>query len=143
VPKALQFTQPDSDVETALQWLALALTPGLGPTKARRLVERFGGIQGVHHATLTELEAAGIQAVSAQALGTGRSLEMAQDELARASAEGIHVLSFEDAAYPPPLKQIYDPPLVLIYTRRRCGIVAPRDRGPGHSPSHAVWDRNG
>ena len=93
--------------------MALALTPGLGPTKARRLVERFGGVQAVFNATLTELEAAGIQAVAAQSLGTGRSLELAQDELARASATNIHVIALEDAAYPPPLKQIYDPPLIL------------------------------
>jgi hypothetical protein len=25
-----------------LEWLAIALTPGLGPTKARKLVEHFG-----------------------------------------------------------------------------------------------------
>src|ERR1700694_4131427 len=27
----------------ALPWLALAVTPGLGPTRGRRLVEQFGG----------------------------------------------------------------------------------------------------
>ena len=42
------------------QWLALALTPGLGANKSRRLVEFFGGVQAVFKATLTELEAAGI-----------------------------------------------------------------------------------
>jgi excinuclease UvrABC nuclease subunit len=47
------------------QWLALALTPGLGANKSRRLVEFFGTIQAVFRATLTELEAAGLSAVSA------------------------------------------------------------------------------
>jgi len=98
---------------TTMQWLALALTPGLGPTRARRIVEFFGGIKRLFAATLTELEASGIQAVSAQALGTGRSLELAHEEQARASATGIHVISLDGAAYPTPLKQIYDPPLVL------------------------------
>lgn len=70
----------------ALQWLALALTAGLGPTKARRLVELLGGLQNILKASLSELEATGIQAVSAQPLRTGRSMELAHDELARAAA---------------------------------------------------------
>lgn len=98
---------------TALQWLALSLTPGLGPTKARRLVEFFGSVQNVFLASLTELEAVGIQAGSAQSLGTGRSLELAHDELAKISAAGVKLISPEDASYPSQLKQIYDPPLVL------------------------------
>jgi DNA processing protein len=104
---------PSSVAVPTLEWLALALTPGLGPTRARRLMERFGSVQAVFRATLTELEAAGIQAVSAQALGTGRSLELAQDELGKAKSAGVSVVALEDAAYPPQLKQIYDPPIVL------------------------------
>lgn len=104
-----------------LEWLALTLTPGLGPTKARHLVEHFGGVQAVFRASLTELEAAGIPAVAAQSLGTGRSLELANDELARAA--GVQIVAFEDAAYPPHLKQIYDPPLVL-YVRGNVAAVS-------------------
>ena len=44
--------------ETSVQWLALALTPGLGPTKARRVIEFFGSVQALFRASLTELEAA-------------------------------------------------------------------------------------
>jgi DNA processing protein len=99
--------------ESSLQWLALALTPGLGPTKARRVLEFFGSIQAVFRASLTELEAAGIWAVSAQSLGTGRSMELAQDEMGRAAGAGVTVVAFDDPAYPAELKQIYDPPLVL------------------------------
>jgi len=102
--------------ESSLQWLALALTPGLGPTKARRVLEFFGGIQGVFRASLTELEAAGIRAVSAQSLGTGQSMELAQDEWARAAAVGVTLVALDDPAYPVQLKQIYDPPL-LLYVR--------------------------
>ena len=40
----------------AQDWLAIALTPGLGPTKARRIVEFFGGASAVLRAPLTELE---------------------------------------------------------------------------------------
>jgi DNA processing protein len=97
----------------AMQWLALALTPGLGPTKARKLVDFFGNVEALFRASLTELEAAGLRAVSAQALGTGRSMELAQAELARAASAGAHIVALGDPAYPSQLKQIYDPPLVL------------------------------
>jgi len=96
-----------------LEWLAIALTPGLGPTKARKLVEHFGSPESVLRASLTELESTGIQAVSAQSLATGRSAELARDEIARAAAVGVAVISMDDPAYPPRLKEIYDPPLVL------------------------------
>ncbi len=66
--------------EQTLQWLALTLTPGLGPTRAHRLVEHFGTIAEVFRASLTELEATGLLAVSAQALGTDKALELAQEE---------------------------------------------------------------
>src|SRR5271156_5343408 len=94
-----------------LQWLALSLTPGLGPTRARKLVEFMGGIQAVFQASLTDLEATGLQAMSAQALGTGRSIELAHDELGRVAAEAVELIGFDDPGYPGHLKQIYDPPL--------------------------------
>jgi DNA processing protein len=77
--------------KSTLQWLALTLTPGLGPTRAHRLVEHFGTVAAVFRASLTELEATGLLAVSAQSLGTGRSLELAQEEAARAAAAGVHL----------------------------------------------------
>jgi DNA processing protein len=62
---------------------------------------------------LTELESTGIQAVSAQSIATGKSAELAREEIAGAAAAGVTVLSVEDPCYPPRLKEIYDPPLVL------------------------------
>jgi DNA processing protein len=108
---------------SGLHWLALALTPGLGPTRGRKLVEHFEGIEEVFRATLTELEAAGLQAVSAQAIGTGRSVELAQEELIRAGAASAHILTFDDPEYPPLLRQIYDPPLAL-YVRGETSVLA-------------------
>jgi DNA processing protein len=107
----------------SLQWLALAQTHGLGPTRARRLVEFFGSVEAVFQASLTELEATGIQAASAQALGTGRSMELAQEELIRAKSAGAKVVPIGDPAYPPSLAQIYDPPLVL-YVRGDAALLS-------------------
>jgi len=111
-----------TDLST-IQRLALSLTPGLGPTKARKLIELFGGVQAIFQASLTELEAAGLQAISAQSLGTGHSLELANDEMARAAAAGVSFISLDSPGYPVELKQIYDPPLIL-YVRGNEDVIA-------------------
>jgi DNA processing protein len=111
--------------ETSMQWLALALTPGLGPTKARRVIEFFGSVQALFRASLTELEAAGLRAVSAQSLGTGRSMELAQDELGKAAAADARIVALDDPGYPTQLKQIYDPPLVLYVRGNEASISQP------------------
>jgi DNA processing protein len=100
-------------ISNSVYWLALSLTPGLGPTRGRKLVERFGNIQDVFHASLTELEAENLQAQSAQHIALGKSLELAHDEFAKAAAAGVQVLCREDALWPARLAEIYDPPLVL------------------------------
>src|SRR5579863_9288415 len=82
--------------ETSTQWLALALTPGLGPTRARRVIEFFGSVQALFQASLTELEAAGLRAISAQSLSTGRSMELAQDELGKAASAGARIIALDD-----------------------------------------------
>jgi DNA processing protein len=105
-----------------LEWLAISLTPGLGPTKARKLVEHFGSAEAVFRASLTELESTGIQVVSAQSLATGKSAELAREEISQAAAAGVTLLSMEDPFYPPRLKEIYDPPLILR-VRGNCEVL--------------------
>ncbi len=109
--------------EPTLEWLALWLTPGLGPTRARRVVEHLGSAAAVFRASLTELEATGILASSAQSLATGKSMELAREEMARATAAGVKIVTLDDSSYPQQLKQIYDPPLVL-YVRGQVEVIA-------------------
>jgi len=110
-------------ISNNLYWLALSLTPGLGPTRGRKLVERFGNIQDIFHASLTELEAENLQAQSAQHIALGKSLELAHDEFAKAAAAGVQVLCREDALWPARLSEIYDPPLVL-YVRGNAEVLS-------------------
>ena len=98
----------------ATYWLALALTGGLGPSRIRKLVAHFGSAERIFQASLTELEATGMRAVSAQALATGKSMELAQEELAKAAGAKARIISLSDAEYPPRLKEIYDPPVILF-----------------------------
>src|SRR5262249_28872944 len=118
-----------------LYWLALALTPGLGPTRGRKLVEHFSKVEDIFQASLTELEALHLQAQSAQHIALGKSLELAHEEYAKAVAAGIRILSREDQDWPSRLSEIYDPPLVLyvrgnVETLARPGIAIVGTRHP-------------
>jgi hypothetical protein len=64
-------------------------------------------------ASLTELEVTGTQAVSAESIATGKSAELAGEEVARAAGGGVTIVTGGDFRYPPRLKEIYDPRLVL------------------------------
>src|SRR4051812_12634787 len=103
-------------------WLALALTPGLGATRSRKLVKHFGDVQQIFRASLTELEAAEIPAESAQSIALGKSQAAAEEELIRAVSAGAEIISLDDDAYPQPLRNIYDPPVVL-YVRGDASIL--------------------
>ncbi len=109
---AVAVTDPASQQGT--YWLALALTPGLGPTRIRKLVEHFGTAERVFNASLTELEATGMRAVSAQSIATGKSLELAQLECGKTAEAGARITSLSDPEYPLRLKEIYDPPVILF-----------------------------
>src|SRR5882762_9754689 len=100
--------------QSASYWLALALTQGLGPTRIRKLVEHFGSAERVFQASLTELEATGMPVVSAQSLATGKSIELAQQECAKAAGCAAKIIALDDPTYPARLKEIYDPPVVLF-----------------------------
>jgi len=95
-------------------WLALSLTAGLGPTRIKKLIEHYGTAERVFHASLTELEASGMPAVSAQSIATGKSYELALQECGKAVEAGARVIALSDPEYPPRLKEIYDPPVVLF-----------------------------
>jgi DNA processing protein len=95
-------------------WLALALTPGLGPSRIKKLIEQYGTAERVFQASLTELEATGMRAVSAQSLATGKSFELAQEECTKAAEASARIISLTDPEYPLRLKEIYDPPVILF-----------------------------
>ncbi len=103
----------DYALKHKLQWLGLMLTPGIGAGRGRKLVEHFGEIDRVFAASLTELEAFGLAAASAQSIALGKSLELAAEEYDHARDEGAQVVVLGDAQYPKRLLEIYDPPLAL------------------------------
>src|SRR5437899_9118345 len=124
-----------AETSNTLYWLALALTPGLGPTRGRKLAEHFPKIEDIFHVSLTELEGLQLQAQSAQHIALGKSLELAHEEFAKAANAGVRIISRDDAQWPSRLSEIYDPPLVLyvrgnVDTLAQPGIAIVRTRHP-------------
>jgi DNA processing protein len=96
-----------------LGWLALALTPEMGPTRSARAVAHLGSADRIFEAPLTELEAAGMPARSAQFCFDGRARTAAEQEIRRVLDSGGTCIALCDDEYPDRLRQIYDPPPVL------------------------------
>jgi DNA processing protein len=101
------------DDEAKLGWLALVLTPEMGPTRTARAVAHLGSAEKVFEAPLTELEAAGMPARAAQFCFDGRSRAAAEQEARRIIDTGGSYITLGDHAYPERLREIYDPPPVL------------------------------
>jgi DNA processing protein len=110
---------------STLYWLALALTPGLGPIRGRKLVEHFEKVEDIFQASLTELEGLNLQAQSAQHIALGKSLEMAHEEFARAQGASVQIVSRDDTLWPARLSEIYDPPLVLYVRGNAAALPRP------------------
>ena len=118
-----------------MAWMALTLTPGMGPTRIWKAVDRLGAAERVFDASLTELEGLGIPARSAQFIFEGKARAAAEDELRRVAEVGGTVLTPADEAYPERLREIYDPPAVLwirgnVNLLARPGIAVVGTRSP-------------
>ena len=100
-------------VERHLGWLALALAPGMGPTRCLRAVRRLGAAERVFGCSLTELEGVGLPAPAAQFCFDGRARRAAEEEMRRVEEQGVALVTPDEDAYPGPLLEIYDPPSVL------------------------------
>lgn len=96
-----------------LAWMALTLTPGMGPTRIARAVKALGAAELLFEASLTELEGTGMPAQSAQFIFDGKAREVAENEMQRVGEVGGSILTQADEAYPERLREIYDPPSVL------------------------------
>ena len=109
--------------DAQLYWSALHLVPGLGARNALKLIRAFGNPEAVFHASLSELRSCGIRRAVADAIHSGLSFEDAAAELEKVAQAGAKIVTFQDAAYSPRLKEIYDPP-ILLYARGRAELLA-------------------
>jgi DNA processing protein len=94
-------------------WVGFNMVRGIGPTRMRALLDRFGDVERAWHASSTELRSAGLDRRSLQNLLAARSALDLDHELERVAAVGAHVLTWESANYPQLLREISAPPPVL------------------------------
>jgi DNA processing protein len=109
-PQAATFERLDED---RLGWLALALSPGLGPKRILDAVDQLDAVSEIFTLPLTGLEALRFPAEAAQFIFDGKARQAAEAEWARVAAQGAAVVTFGCEQYPERLREIYDPPPVL------------------------------
>jgi len=108
--------------EEELYWLALKLVPGLGTRTSGKLLDRFRTPQAIFRASRSELEAAGVSGAVAQSLASGCTFEDAATQQEKMAASGTVLVTIGDPRYPQPLREIFDPP-VLLFARGRVELL--------------------
>src|SRR5665213_1565559 len=106
-------------------FVALNMIEGVGPVRARSLLEHFGDAPTILAASKSALlRVRNIGDDTAEKISSWeKSVDLA-GELKRIADFGCHVLISSDENYPPSLREIYDPPLVL-YVK---GELAAKDK---------------
>jgi DNA processing protein len=104
-------------------WIAFSRVPRIGRVRVSQLETHFGRLEHAWSASQGELKAAGLDSATIRACLAARETVQPEEELARLDQHGVKALTWHDAAYPKPLREIYDHPPVL-YMR---GELVPAD----------------
>lgn len=105
--------------------VALNMLPKIGPVRVRRLLAAFGDAASILHAPKDRLmRVDGIGAETAGILVAWQTHTDPAKEIADAESRGIAIITQEDDDYPAPLRDAYDPPMLLYVW----GKLEPRDR---------------
>lgn len=120
-----------------LAWLALALSPGLGPRRILEAMRTLSLPGEVFRLALTELEALRMPAEAAQFIFAGKARQAAEEEWTNVAAQGATLVMYSDPEYPERLREIYDPPPVLwvrgaveLLARPSIAVVGTRHPSP-------------
>ena len=94
-------------------WVALNMTPGIGPRAAAKLLERFGSAEAVYGATRVELEKCRLLPEAVDSIIARNLHKQAESEIENVRKLGGDILVLDDGVYPSLLREIYDPPIAL------------------------------
>ncbi|ENO89177.1 DNA-processing protein DprA [Thauera linaloolentis] len=133
-----------TDGNELIDWLRLAATPGLGADRQRSLLAAFGLPRHIFAAGRNAI-AGVVGGAAADALLAAPRQDWIERALAWADEAGSHILTLADEAYPRPLLDIADPPVVLyvkgdpaLLQRPALAIVGARSATPqGESNAEA------
>ena len=114
-------TTPDED---RAYYVALSMTPEMGPGRMHRLLRHFGSLAAAWNASPAAWRDAKLEKTAAAALQRARDKIDPARELSRLAQAGISALTWADDAFPPLLRQIPSPP-ILLYVR---GALETRDQ---------------
>jgi DNA processing protein len=120
---AHQIAAPIALDEDRLAWLALTLTPGLGPRRILEAMRLVDAACQIFSLPLTGLEGLRFPAAAAQYIFDGKARAGAEQEWNRACEQEVEIVTFGCSQYPAALKEIYDPPPVL-WVRGNAGLLA-------------------
>jgi len=112
-PQTENSPHPAADQQDLRYWFALHRAPQIGTQRFHKLLASYGTPAEVFHARPEGLRAAGIAPASIDYLRQP-DWEAVDRDMEWLSQPGNHVVRFQDAAYPPLLKQIADPPVLLF-----------------------------
>ena len=101
-----------------VHWIWLAHRPGLNDRIKVALLQQFRDPEDIFFADSGVYDHIDGLSDEAKASLRDKDLIPAEDILDRCSREKIHLLTFQDAAYPNRLKNISDPPILLYYKGR-------------------------
>ncbi|HEX4343660.1 MAG TPA: DNA-processing protein DprA, partial [Verrucomicrobiae bacterium] len=95
-------------------FVALNMISHVGPVRARQLLEHFGDAPAILNASRSQLlQVRGIGQETAESIaGWEKSVDLV-GEMKRLTDFGCQVVTQADENYPPSLREIYDPPIVL------------------------------
>jgi DNA processing protein len=96
-----------------LAWMALALTPGLGPRRILSAVRQVGSTDEILHLPLTGLESLNFPVQAVKFIADGEALRAASNEVEALQKCGGSFLTYKDEDYPQRLREIFDAPTLL------------------------------
>jgi DNA processing protein len=102
------------------------LVRGLGLRSANALIKHFKSPERVFEAPSVELEALGIPPDVIEDLFSRKSSDRAEQEWHRATELGVKIVDLLDPGYPPLLREIFDPPIILYIRGKRWDADLPQ-----------------
>ncbi|MBU2497396.1 MAG: DNA-processing protein DprA, partial [Proteobacteria bacterium] len=101
------------------EWLALHLVQGLGNVVFKNLLEGFGSPRNILKAGISDLmNVSGIREDVARKIVRKEFVSDPSKTLKRLEALHVRVDTYADPSYPPALREIHDPPMVLYIKGR-------------------------
>jgi len=97
-------------------WIALNMTPGVGPRVTARLLEHFGSAEAIFDAPRRDLALLRLPPEAIESIASRELHARAESEIERVRQLGGDILVLDDGVYPALLRETYDPPVVLYVT---------------------------